>query len=358
MTTTNSDLLAFDAAGMLDAVHTLPAQLHDGFARSGDVREIISQAWPAATHGGVATPRTLVVCGMGGSGVGADLLPVVANLDAPVVAVKGYELPSWVNDSDRVICVSYSGGTAETLACFDQACERSVVAAVITTGGELAARATERAVPIVEMPTGMQPRAAVGVLFGALVGVAAELNVIRHPDRVIVEAAAGAQSVVELHTDAGGDEPPALVFAREIGDATVVIYGAGMTGPVAWRWKAQINENSKMPAFANTYPELDHNEIVGWERATSGDAQWALIELLPVDAQAHILDRFDITGEIIADELSARLRLEPVASTMAGAVFELIAWGDYLSTYLALIHGVDPTPVERIRQLKERLAGA
>ena len=357
MTMTIADLLSFDSAGMLDAVHTLPAQLHDGFARTADVREVIARSWPPATHGGVATPRTLVVCGMGGSGVGADLLPAVADLDAPVVAVKGYELPAWVNDTDRVICVSYSGGTAETLACFEQAAARSVVAAVITTGGELATKATALGVPIVEMPVGMQPRAAVGVLFGALVGVASSLNVIRHPERVIEEAAAGAQSVVELHTGAE-EEPPALVFAREIGDATVVIYGAGMTAPVAWRWKAQINENSKMPAFANVYPELDHNEIVGWERATSGDAQWALVELLPAGAASNILDRFDITGEIIADELSARLRLEPLATTAAGAVFELLAWGDYLSTYLALIHGVDPTPVDRIRQLKERLAGA
>lgn len=354
MTGTQADVQVHDSSGMLAAIHTLPDQLRDGYLRASSEPEL-AQSWPAATHGGMATPRTLVVCGMGGSGVGADLLPAVAATHAPVIAVKGYELPSWINDTDRVICVSYSGGTAETLACYDEAMARSVVAAVITTGGELGDRARADGVPVIEMPTGLQPRAAVGVLFGALAGVAGVLNVIADAEQVVEHAARGAREVVQLHA-ASDSEPPALTFAREIGDASVIVYGAGVTGPVAWRWKAQINENSKMPAYANTYPELDHNEIVGWERACATNTSWALVELLPPDAEARIYDRFNITGEIIEGELSARIRLEPLSTTQAGAVFELIAWGDYVSTYLALVHGVDPTPVERIAALKSRLA--
>ena len=355
MTISLADMQAHDPSGMLGAIHTLPEQLLDGFARA-ERQSALAESWPASTHGGTATPRALVVCGMGGSGVGADLLPAVAAAHAPIVAVKGYELPAWVDDTDRVICVSYSGNTAETIACYDQAMTQSVVAAVITTGGALGERARADGVPVIEMPSGLQPRAAVGVLFGALAGAAGALNVIADARRVIDDAARGAQTVVDMHV--GDDaECPALMFAREIGEATVVVYGAGITAPVAWRWKAQINENSKMPAFANAYPELDHNEIVGWERARATDTMWALVELLPPDADARIRDRFNITGEIIEGELAARIRLEPANASQAGSVFELVAWGDYISTYLALVHGVDPTPVERIHTLKSRLSG-
>jgi glucose/mannose-6-phosphate isomerase len=355
MTITTASLLEHDTSGMLEAIHGLPEQLPDGFARAAVLRDDIVRASARHSGDGGPSPRTLILCGMGGSGVGADLLPAVADIGCPVVAVKGYELPSWVNTTDRVVCVSYSGGTAETLSCFDAAQGRSVVAAVITTGGELAARARAGGVPVVHMPEGFQPRAAVGVLFGAIVGVADALGLVTDGASVVERAALGARRVVGMHEHA--TEPPALDIAMEIGDATPVIYGAGITAPVAWRWKAQINENAKMPAFANTYPELDHNEIVGWERAPAGGARWALVELRPPAMLEALERRFTVTADIIARELHARITVQPEAADAAEAVFELVVWGDYVSTYLALLHGVDPTPVERIRQLKEHLAG-
>jgi glucose/mannose-6-phosphate isomerase len=352
MTTSTLDsILVHDAADMLGAVASLPSQLPDGLARAHAAREAIAQTWPADDG---AVPRTLVVCGMGGSGVGADLLPAAAEVRCPVVAVKGYDLPGWVSDEDRVVCVSYSGATAETLACFDQAVDRSVVAAVVTTGGELAARAAAQQVPVVELPSGMQPRAAVGVIFGALAGVAGALGVIADVDEVVADAAAGAQSVVDAQA---GDEPAALRFARELHDHVVVVYGAGHTEAIAHRWKAQINENGKVPCFANAYPELDHNELVGWEFARSTGARWALVELLPLDASDAIRARFDITRRLAADAFDADIRLDPSTTTRAGATFEQLIWGDYVSVHLALLRGIDPTPVDRIHALKGALAG-
>ena len=360
MTTISLDsLIAHDSADMLGAIASLPTQLPDGFARAEAAADAVRATW-AGDMG--AVPRSLVVCGMGGSGVGGDLLGAAAEVRTPVVAVKGYELPGWVSDEDRVVCVSYSGATSETLACFDQAVERSVVAAVITTGGELAERARAADVPVVELPAGMQPRAAVGVIFGALVGVAGSLGVVADAADIADEAVAGVRLVVDEHVGtgpehAGEDIPPALELARQLHDHVIVVSGAGHTEAVAHRWKAQINENGKVPCFANAYPELCHNELVGWEFAKSTGAKWALVELLPFDASEAIGARFDITRDLITDSLDAVLRFEPRATTRAAATFELLAWGDYVSVYLALIRGIDPTPVERIHALKGALAG-
>lgn len=359
MTTTSIDsLIAHDTSDMLGAVASLPAQLPDGLARANLLRTQVAERW-AGDHG--ATPRTLVVCGMGGSGVGADLLPAAADVLAPVVAVKGYDLPGWVTDEDRVVCVSYSGATSETLSCFDQAVERSVVAAVITTGGELLARAEAAGVPAVVLPSGMQPRAAVGVIFGALAGVADALGVIEDVATVVEECVAGATLVVDEHLgtgpEHGGEAPPALDFARRLHDHAIVVSGASHTEAVAHRWKAQVNENGKVPCFASAYPELCHNELVGWEFAGATGARWALVELLPFAASEAIRARFDIVRSLIADSIDLDLRFEPRASTRAGATFEQLVWGDYVSIYLALLRGIDPTPVERIHALKAQLAG-
>lgn len=359
MTTTTLDsLLSHDTSDMLGAAATLPSQLRDGLARSARVREQLVETWPGDRG---ASPRTLVVCGMGGSGVGADLLPAAAEVTAPVVAVKGYELPTWVTDEDRVVCVSYSGATSETLSCFRQAIDRSVVAAVITTGGELAERAGAEGVPVVELPSGMQPRAAVGVIFGALIGVAEALGVVEDATATVEEAVDGASVVVDQHAGTGPEhgaaEPPALGFARQMHDHVIVVSGAGHTEAVAHRWKAQVNENAKVPCFANAYPELCHNELVGWEFARSTGARWALVELMPFEASDAIRARFDITRRIVADSLDVDLRFEPRSRSRAAATFEQLSWGDHVSIFLALLRGIDPTPVDRIHQLKAELAG-
>lgn len=347
-----------DSADMLGAITSLPAQLHDGLLRARTQHGAIAASWPGDR---TAAPRSFVVCGMGGSGVGADLLVAAADTNAPVHAIKGYDVPSWVGSEDRVVCVSYSGATAETLACMEQALERSVVAAVITTGGALATRAREAGVPVVELPSGMQPRAAVGVIFGALAGVADALGVIDGAARLVEEAADGAALVIDEHVGSGpehaGDAPPALSFARRLHDHVVVVNGAASTEAVAARWKAQVNENAKVPCFASAQPELCHNELVGWEFAASTGARWALVELIPFDVSGALRARFGVTRRLIADSLDVDLRFEPRATNRAGSVFELLVWGDYVSVFLALLRGIDPTPVDRIHALKGELAG-
>jgi glucose/mannose-6-phosphate isomerase len=137
----------------------------------------------------------------------------------------------------------------------------------------------------------------------------------------------------------------------------IVVSGSGHTEAVAHRWKAQVNENSKVPCFANAYPELCHNELVGWEFARSTGSRWALVELLPFEVSEAVRARFDITRRLIAESLDVDLRFEPRSRSRAAATFEQLAWGDYVSIYLALLRGIDPTPVDRIHALKGELAG-
>lgn len=353
--TTIADITAADHADMLGAIRSLPSQFRVG----RDAAAIRREAIAART---ASSPGALVVCGMGGSGVGADLLPAVFDTDVPVVGVKGYDLPSWVNEQDMVVCVSYSGNTAETLSCFAQANDsHHVTAAVITSGGKLAELAQQAEVPWVEVPGGLQPRAATGVLFGALATVASACGAVGgsdHVDDVLDECAKGVQTVVDQHpVDVDPTTLPGLVAARDLAGCVVVIYGAGATAPVAWRWKAQVNENGKLPAFANSYPELDHNEIVGWTRFAETGAKVGVVELLPPDASEAVRARFDITKDLIGESASVVLRYEATSQSKPAALFELLAHGDFVSAYLALDAGIDPSPVDRIESLKERLGG-
>lgn len=345
-------LVNSDRADMLGAIGSLPRQLRDTWQNA-------SRAAAEAIAARTDAPRSLVLCGMGGSGVGGDLLAATFASRCPVVPVKGYDVPSWVSTDDAVVCVSYSGNTSETLSCFGQAQSRGGVAAVITSGGQLGERADAAGVPVLTVPAGYQPRAAVGVLYATLAAAAQRLAVVSDAASVVELAAAGAQRVVDAHESPADDagEPPALAMARTLQDRIVIVYGAGASTAVAHRWKAQINENGKVPAFAADYPELDHNELVGWQYARESGGRWALVELVMAETRPELVERMDITSELSADAFDALHRLEARSDSLPGCVFELLTFGDYVSTYLALLRGIDPSPVERIIELKERLGG-
>lgn len=343
--------LTADHADMLGAIDTLPEQLE----RAAAAARATGADRRAKECLGLAQPRSLVVCGMGGSGVGADLLGACAALSIPVHPVKGYDLPAWVGADDAVVCVSYSGNTAETLSCARQALANSRLVTVITSGGALTELARDHDVPVVEVPGGLQPRAAVGVLFASLAVVASGLGVVDDADALVGHAVQGARRVVDENADRATG--PAAELAARLRGTVPVVYAGGRLSAVAWRWKAQINENAKLPAFANTYPELDHNELVGWAGAGETGARWSMIELCAADDRDEVRLRMDVTGRLITDDAQHIERIVARETTLAGSAFELIAIGDYVSTLLALDRNIDPSPVERIAALKDALGG-
>ncbi len=247
-----------DPSGQLDDVLGMPEHLRDALWR---VESAIMQDWD--------TPAGLVVAGMGGSAIGGALARAALGDHAsrPIFVTRAYGLPPWTTPDTMVLCASYSGDTEETLACYESAGALGAQRTVVTTGGRLAEMARADGVPVIPLPGGFQPRAAVAYMTVAALEVAALCGAgPRLTSEIDVAASHTEQLVAEWGPDAPEDSL-AKEIARGLLGTTPVIAGAGLTTPIAYRWKTQINENAKQPAFLHELPELDHNEIVGWEGA-------------------------------------------------------------------------------------------
>jgi glucose/mannose-6-phosphate isomerase len=321
---------------VLDAARALPEHLRDALWRIETARATTMEA-PAA-----------FVCGMGGSAIGGDLATAALadRLTKPMLVSRGYELPSWAPPGSAVLCSSYSGDTEETLACYAAAEAVGAQRIVATTGGELAEQARRDGVPVIGLPAGLQPRAAVGYMFC----MAAELAAL---------ALAGPRLNTEIdaaasHLGASFDalEARAREFAAEIGAAVPVIFGSDLTAPVAYRWKTQVNENAKSPAYSAVLPEADHNEIEGW---TGADGRFAAIFLEDRDQHPRERRRFALTAKAIEPNAAALIRLETDGETRTDRLLQTVMLGDLVSIELANARGVDPTPVEAIESFKRDL---
>jgi glucose/mannose-6-phosphate isomerase len=299
----------------------------------------------------------LIVAGMGGSSVGGRLAvgALGPRLRRPFALAMGYDIPPWIGPETLVLCSSYSGCTEETIATYDAAKAAGAPRIVATIGGPLAERARADGVPVVPLPGGFQPRAAVGYSLvtaleaAALCGAAPSL-------RKEVEAAA--RLAAELAGDWGPDgdedsEPKRL--ARALEGTIPVVVGAGLTASAAYRWKTQINENAEMPAFASKLPEMDHNEIVGWAGA---ERRLSAVFLEDPEADERVLRRIEATAEIAADGAATVQRVSARGATRLERVVSLVLLGDLVSLYLAVLRGVDPVSVRAIELLKERLGAA
>jgi len=333
-------IAAADPTGQLAEVLDLPAHLRDALWR------VESAGLAPRPSGG------LVVAGMGGSAVGG-LLARAALGDrerAPVVSVRDYALPPWVDETWTVLLSSYSGSTEETLACWDAATAAGAHRVVCTTGGPLADRARAERVAVIPLPGGFQPRAAVGystvvaLEVAALVGAAPSLR-----DEVGAAAALVESLAAEWGPDAPEDaEPKAL--ARRLQGQVPVVYGAELTSAVSVRWRAQVNENAESPAFDGVLPEMDHNEICGW-----GQPTFTAVFLEDEDQHPRVRERIELTADLVAAAGSPVERVRSHGRTRAERVLSLVLLGDLMSLYLAVLNGVDPTPVARIEDLKQRL---
>jgi glucose/mannose-6-phosphate isomerase len=339
-------IAAVDPAGMLGDVLAQPHQFEDALWRT-----------ESAGVGRAEFARGLVVCGMGGSAIGGDLAAAAIGLraKAPITTIRGYDLPAWVGGETVVLCASYSGNTEETLACFDQAGAAGAARVVVTTGGKLAERARAAGdVPVIGVPAGMQPRAAVVYMTVAALECAERAGAAPSLRPELEEAAAlAAELAGEWGPD--NDESQAKQIARAIEGRIPVVYGGRTTTAAARRWRTQLNENAKLPAFFGELPEAHHNEVVGWHHA-----QDALIAVVLENTGEHerMHRRFDVTAEVMAAGGLAAVRADARGASATAQVMSLVLLGDLVSVYLAVLRGSDPTPVEEIESLKQRLAGS
>jgi glucose/mannose-6-phosphate isomerase len=328
---------------MRDLVATLPDQLR----------------WAAGLElPDVAPAPEAIVAGMGGSGIAGSIAAVAAgSTGARVTVHKSYGLPGWVVPPVRplVIAVSHSGNTEETLDALGVAADDGLPALVVATGGRAIDLAGERAWPAIIVPPGPQPRAAVGYLTGAVMRALEAAGLVPPQSAALREAA----EVVERLLGRGGG--PAAALADDLADAlagraAIVYGGAGVAAVAASRWKTQINENAKAPAWWSVLPELDHNEVVGWSALPDlGRKLVGVVFLHDPGAHPRITLRARITRDLMEDTVSIAGEVHAQGASVLARVFSLIAVGDLVSVALAERAGVDPMPVTVIEELKRRL---
>ena len=336
-----------DVTGQFAEVLGLPDHLRDALWRveSANLR-------PHDSPGG------LVIAGMGGSAAGGALACAALGDGAsrPIALARDYALPGWTTPDTTVLCASYSGNTEETLAAYDAAQALGAATIVTTTGGKLADQARADGVPIVPMPGGFESRAAVGYSLVVALEVA---RLCGAGQSLHAEVDVAAEHAARLAANWGPDadeDSLAKTLARGLHGTIPQIAGAALTAPVAYRWKTQINENAKAPAFAAELPELDHNELVGWEGA--GDlGHFSAVFLDDSDLHPRVRQRIELTRGLIASRGGATFRVETIGQTRLQRLVSLVLLGDLVSLYLATLRGVDPGPRHAAESLKSALDG-
>lgn len=333
-----------DPKGMYDLAMGFPAQCREALsiARSVDL--------PDSLKG----KKAIVVAGMGGSAAGGDFLRALMEADArvPVVVLRDYGLPNWADQDVLVIACSYSGNTEETLSAARLAKERGCAVLAVTSGGELAAMGF----PTITIPGGFPPRMALGYLFVPLLSSAAQLGYLEDGDATsafdLLDSCAS-----EWNVERGIENNEAKRLADSLYGCVPLIYGVGSwAGLVANRWKGQLCENAKVLAFANAFPELNHNEIMGWELSDKQNVlQWSVVVLESGDETAKMRRRVDVTCDIIRGKTELHT-IRPRGNRLLERILSLTYFGDFASLFLAALYEVDPHSIDSINRLKSELA--
>jgi glucose/mannose-6-phosphate isomerase len=301
----------------------------------------------------------VVILGMGGSAIGGDLLKgLTASLSRPLVQVqREYNLPGWVDEKTLVIGASYSGNTEETLSAFTQSLKKNCKKLVISTGGRLTELAHQNGVPVFVIEHVSPPRAALGYSLLPLLAIMHNLGFLSAE----VAEVDGMVSAIKMmcqswQEDSPQDRNQAKMLAARLYGKIVVIYGAGILTDVARRWKTQINENSKQWAFFETLPELNHNAVLGYRYPTGTSDRVDVLFLRCQSLHPRTLIRYNVTGELLEKSGIPYQYLDSQGGNDLKHVMNLLLLGDWVSYYLAVLNGIDPSPVPEIDLLKKRLA--
>lgn len=343
---------ALDPDNMYNRIFDLPEQMADAL-KIGKNWKINADEFDGA--------KNIVVVGMGGSAIAAELARSLfrSTLLVPINICRHYELPEYVDDESIVVVSSYSGNTEETLAALDDALRRKAMIVAISTGGMLQDVAKLNEFPIAVIPEGMQPRAAIGYSLIPLLFFLEKIGLVKNIEKDITEAITKLSKYREGYIEDNlVEQNQAKKLAEKIHGRIPIIYsGPTLTDAVAIRWKGQICENSKNLAFANQFPEFNHNELVGWSKTVIPHKDH-LVVILFRDADDHpqIRKRMGIVKGIIETHDIEVIEVHSKGVPALERAFSLIQLGDFVSYYLAVLQDVDPSPVKVIELLKSELA--
>jgi glucose/mannose-6-phosphate isomerase len=341
--------VVLDTVGMWDLTAGLPEQVEAAAQRA--------RGW-----GGLRDPATVeqvVVIGMGGSGMAGEVVAAVAApmLAVPVVVVKSYECPAFVDAGSLVFAVSASGETEETLQAASDAAAAGATMILISGGGRLSELGQTWNAPVVAVPPGIpQPRAALGAMAIPPLVVLEEMGLYRGGQHWI-EAAVEQLKRRRDELSGAGESGAAAAVARRIGRTFPLIHGGGAVGAAAaQRWKTQINENAKAPAFWSAHPELCHNEVCGWGQHGDVTRQLVTTVSLRHDGEhPQVGRRFALVTELLHEVVADVIEVRAEGDGDLAQLFDLILFGDYVSLWMAAQAGVDPGPVPVLVELKAQL---
>ena len=304
-------------------------------------------------------PQKIIVAGMGGSAIGGELLKDWARDRATVTieVCREYSLPAYADEKTLVLIVSYSGETEEALSMFLEAIRRNCMIFCVSSGGKLLEFAEKLKLPYLRVPTGIpQPRAALPYLFLPLLILMEKLGLTSHVGSEISECV---EMLEHVKSENSPEKPLSDNFCKDLASkikGTVpVIYGFGIYRAVAQRYKQEFNENSKVPAKWESFPELNHNEIVGWEAAKELTKCFSTIFIREKDEPKEIQRRIETTKELLYQKTEKIFEVWSVGKSKLAKILSTVYFGDLTSLYLAILRGVDPKPAKTISLLKQRM---
>ncbi len=297
----------------------------------------------------------ILICGLGGSAISGDLLKdfLSDEVKIPIVVNRGYDLPSYVNKTWLIIISSYSGNTEETLSCFVQALKLGIQIVVISSGGKVEEIASKNSILHIKIKSGFQPRYALGLSFFTLLKIFQELKFIKNQDENVF-------AISTLWKNKGAEysqqKNSALDIAKKLVGFIPVIYSSGFLASAGYRFKCQLNENSKVHSFHHIIPEMNHNEIIGWETQKSKQFNSKIIYLFDTDYHPQIKKRYFVFSELAASKGVEIITLTSSERNYRVRIMDLIYFCDWISFYLAVLRGFDPSEIDFIYEMKKRLA--
>jgi glucose/mannose-6-phosphate isomerase len=304
--------------------------------------------------------RSILITGLGGSAIGGDFVRAIAEpqLKCPVIVNRDYDLPAFVSASTVVFACSYSGNTEETLSAYQQAKSAGAQLICITSGGSLETMAERDGYPVLHLPSGLPPRAALGYSLITLLGGMQRMGIISDMTESIRESSELLKRLGDLYGTANPESSnPAKQLARSFSGKVVAVYGSrGIMETAAYRWRSQIAENAKNLAFHHALPEMNHNELVGWRFPEHVLRQIGVVLLRDKRDHPKIKIRFDLTRDLIHERAGSLHEVWSEGDSLLARVLSVTFLGDFVSLYLAYLNGIDPTPVEVIDYLKKSLS--
>lgn len=346
-----SAIRKIDASCLESIISEFPGQCRQAAAAAGDFS--LPPALKRKKY------KNICFAGMGGSAIGAGLIKsyLAGELKIPLAVVRDYELPKFADKNTLLICISYSGNTEETLSVFSEAIKKKITVIAISSDGKLQRSASRKKIPFLKIPAGLPPRFALGHTFFSALVTLINLGLIKDRKRDITQTCLMLENLSYLlrpQTPHADNE--AKKIAAVLNQKLPVIYIQAAWEPVAYRFRCQLAENSKMLSSHHVIPEMNHNEIVGWREPKKSLDRCVAVFLRDESEQPRVARRCSLSADILQKSGYNVMEIKSQGQSLLERMFSLIYIGDWVSYYLAILNKVDPAPVKRIDYFKTRLA--